>query len=784
MLEIVELCVSVFSKRRTCQFAIDIRRTWLFFACLALTGCGEPADRNVAEAKPDYEPNSFVGSPACAGCHETEHELWRGSHHDLAMQEATAQSVLGNFNDEKFSNYGLISRFFRRGDEFWVETDNASGDIEAFRISYVFGVDPLQQYLIELSGGHLQALSIAWDSRSVEEGGQRWFHLYPDEAISHDDPLHWTGPEQNWNYMCAECHSTDLQKNYSVTDNTYATTWSEINVACESCHGPGSAHVAWAENGSPGSNSRLVLSLDDHGSARWQMNQNTGTAELSELPMRIQRQPEACGRCHARRGNITTDYDYGRPLLDTHMPALLEPGLYYADGQILDEVYVYGSFLQSKMYRAGVTCSDCHDPHSLELKIDGAVSNVCSQCHAPTKFARTEHHFHESNTVECVDCHMPATNYMVIDARRDHSFRVPRPDLSVATAAPNACTNCHSEQTDAWAVAAIDNWYGKSRGSDSHYALALHAGRNQAAGQRELVGELLDASNEPGIVRATALALMAQPFTARDIERLRRSLQSGDPLLRVSALRMLAALPPDARVALAAPLLGDSVRGVRITAASVLAVARDNLPPTSMSAFRLAAMEYRAARQSVAERPESHTNLGNFLRDLGDLDAAEQAFAQALVKQPHWVAARVNLADLHRLRGDNAKGIEELEQGLALDPDDASINHALGLAMIRDGNTDSGLAHLAKAAEAAPDNIRNIYVYAIGLHSVGQTQTALELLQSIHDRHAANFETAWALATINRDIGEVEQARKYARLLMAEHPENESVRQLLQSLAN
>ena len=772
------------SKRRTNQVAIVIRRTCFFSICLVLTGCGQPSDRNAADPERDYEQDTFVGSPACAGCHETEHDLWRGSHHDLAMQEATAQSVLGNFNDEEFSNYGLTSRFFRRGDEFWVKTDNASGGIEDFQISYTFGVDPLQQYLIELSGGRLQALSIAWDSRSTEEGGQRWFHLYPDEAIRHDDPLHWTGPGQNWNYMCAECHSTDLQKNYSATDNTYATTWSEIDVACESCHGPGSAHIAWAENGSPGSNSGLVLSLDDHGSARWQMNQNTGIAELSELPMRIQRQPEACGRCHSRRGIITTDYEYGQPLMDTHMPALLEPGLYYADGQVLAEVYVYGSFLQSKMYRAGVTCSDCHDPHSQELKTDGVVSNVCSQCHAPTKFARTEHHFHEPNTVECVDCHMPSSNYMVIDARRDHSFRIPRPGLSVATAAPNACTNCHSEQTDAWAVTAIDNWYGKSPGSEPHYALALHAGRNQAEGQRELVGKLLDASNEPGIVRATALGLMAQPFTTQDIERLRQSLQSGDPLLRVSALRMLVALPPDARVALAAPLLDDSVRGVRITAASVLAVVRDYLPSTSMAAFRSAATEYKAAQQSVAERPESHTNLGNFLRDLGDLDAAEQAFAQALIKQPHWVAARINLADLHRLRGDNAKSIDELEQGLALDPDDASIHHALGLAMIRGGDTDSALTYLAKAAEAAPDNIRNIYVYAIGLHSLGQTQKALELLQSIHGRHPADFEIAWALATINRDIGEVERARKYARLLMAEHPDDEGVRQLLQSLGN
>ena len=354
----------------------------------------------------------------------------------------------------------------------------------------------------------------------------------------------------------------------------------------------------------------------------------------------------------------------------------------------------------------------------------------------------------------------------------------------MATGSPDACINCHSEQTNAWAAAAIENWYGKPSEGAPHYGLVLHAGRNQAAKQRELVGKLLDARNEPGIVRATAFGLMARPFATRDIEQLRQGLQSGDPLLRVSALRMLAALPPDARVALAAPLLGDPVRGVRITAASILAVARDYLPSTSKSAFQLAATEYITAQQSMAERPEAHTNLGNFFRDLGDLDAAGQAFAKALFLQSHWIAARINLADLHRLRGDNAKSIYELEQGLALDPEDASLNHALGLAMIRAGDSDDALTHLAKAAEVAPDNIRYTFVYAIGLHSLAKTEKALQLLGSIHDRHAADFDTVWALATINRDIGEIDRARNYARLLAAEHPDDDGVRQLLQSLRN
>ena len=311
--------------------------------------------------------------------------------------------------------------------------------------------------------------------------------------------------------MCAECHSTNLQKNYSANDDSYATTWSEIDVACESCHGPGSVHVASAKHGFYGPDTGLSLRLDDHGSAVWQMNDETGIAALSEPALRAPVQPESCGRCPSRRGAISRDYEYGRPLLDTHMPALLDQGLYHADGQILDEVYVYGSFLQSKMYRAGVTCSDCHDPHSLELKVGGEVSNVCSQCHAPARFANSDHHFHSSGEVQCVDCHMASKDYMVVDPRRDHSFRVPRPDLSDEIGGPNACIGCHSEENNSWASAATRKWYGTTRTDAPHYGQALHAGQESTANHRELIRALIDEPSEAGIVRATAFELMTCP---------------------------------------------------------------------------------------------------------------------------------------------------------------------------------------------------------------------------------------------------------------------------------
>jgi len=333
----------------------------------------------------------YVGGKVCGQCHAKAYEAWRGSHHDLAMQEADARTVLGNFDNAKFTYAGVTSTFFKRDGRYHVRTDGPDGKLADYAIKYTFGVAPLQQYLIELPGGRLQALSIAWDSRPKAAGGQRWFHLYPRQAIKAGDPLHWTGIGQNWNFMCSECHSTNLRKGYDAQRGEFRTTWSEINVACEACHGPGSQHVAWAKAGAGGADKGLGIALDERWGVTWTQDAASGKPRRS-APRTSVREIETCARCHARAGRLADDYVHGKPLLDTHRPALLEGELYWIDGQMRDEVYNWGSFLQSRMHAAGVTCSDCHDPHSLKLRAPGNA--VCAQCHVPAQYDVAAHTHH------------------------------------------------------------------------------------------------------------------------------------------------------------------------------------------------------------------------------------------------------------------------------------------------------------------------------------------------------------------------------------------------------
>jgi hypothetical protein len=441
------------------------------------------AERVVA-AMPHY-----VGAQVCAQCHQSEFDLWRGSHHDLAMQHANKETVRGDFADKQFDYFGTVSRLYKDGERFVVRTDGPDGRLQNFEVKYTFGVDPLQQYLVELDGGRVQALHLAWDARPVEQGGQRWFHLYPDEKIDYTDELHWTKLAQNWNHMCAECHSTNLKKNFDLEANQFKTTWSEINVACEACHGPGSGHVAWANKESGWNDladKGFDVVFDERHGVSWRIDDSAPTAKRSER-RQTAKEIETCARCHSRRSLLSEDYQHGKPLMDTHLPALLTERLYHADGQIKDEVYVYGSFLQSKMYHKGVTCSDCHDPHSARLRAPG--NRACTQCHEASHYDSTRHHKHSANGAgsQCISCHMPARMFMVIDERNDHSFRVPRPDLSMRTGSPNACAQCHTDESNEWANAKLKLWFGSDWQPRWHFGEALHAGRVGMPGaEREL----------------------------------------------------------------------------------------------------------------------------------------------------------------------------------------------------------------------------------------------------------------------------------------------------------
>jgi tetratricopeptide (TPR) repeat protein len=714
---------------------------------------------------------TYVGASACVVCHASESAAWRGSQHAFAMQEANAQSVLGDFNDTEFTFAGITSRFFRRDGKFYVRTDGPDGKLADYQIRFTFGVSPLQQYLVEFPGGRLQALPIAWDSRPGTQGGQHWFHLYPEEKITHDDELHWTRPRQNWNFMCADCHSTGLRKNYDPATDRFRTRWAEIDVACEACHGPASRHLAWAEaqrTGKPrdeDDRKGLTVRLDERRDVAWTVDPATGNAVRSK-PRTSEREIEVCAQCHSRRSQIAEGYVPGKPFLDYYRPALLEPPLYYADGQQRGEVYKWGSFLQSKMYAKGVTCCNCHDPHSGKLRAQGNA--VCTACHLQGKYDTAEHHHHAPGSAgaACTACHMPTTNYMVIDARHDHSLRVPRPDLSVKFGTPNPCTGCHTGRDARWAAAQVHAWYGHDPQGYQHYAAAFTAA---AAGARDagaqLRGVAADAT-EPPIARATALADLDPVASRATIDVLAAGLHDADPLLRFGALQALAQAAVEARVPLAAPLLSDPLRTVRSEAVSVLdPVPADRLDAAQRSAFGRASAEYVETQRYNADRAGARVNLGTFYANRGDAARAETEFRSAIALDPRFVPAYVNLADLYRAMGRDADSERSLRDGLDKFPGNASLHHALGLALVRLHRVDEALGEFKRATALDPGNARFAYVYAVALHSTGDAEAAIACLTTALAAHPDDRDILQALASFHAERGDVGEARDYAKRL-------------------
>ncbi|HEX3127683.1 MAG TPA: tetratricopeptide repeat protein [Thermoanaerobaculia bacterium] len=622
---------------------------------------------------PPLSTTEYAGRQTCAGCHADQDRLWQGSHHDLAMQEATPATVLGDFGGATLTHFGVTSTFFRRNERFFVRTDGPDGKLHDYPVSYTFGVSPLQQYLVEMPGGRLQVLPLCWDTR-----GKRWFHLYPGEAVPAGDALHWTGPNQTWNYMCADCHSTGLRKGYDADRNIYQTSWSEIDVSCEACHGPGSRHVIWARGDRKAEDKGFDVHLKDPGRGTWIADPRIGFGRRLAPAVRTD-EIETCARCHARSSNIR--------------PALLDAGLYHADGQIDGEVYEVGSFLQSRMHAKGVTCADCHEPHSLTPRRSGNA--LCTHCHAAEKLDTPAHHHHKA-AMQCVDCHMPEKTYMSVDARRDHSLRVPRPDLSVKIGTPNACTGCHTGKSDQWAASAAERWYGAPK---PHWSEAIQAGHLTA---------VADDPEIPAIVRGTALSRLRQAPAPDAVPSIERGLRDPDPLVRFGAITATEALDPKSRLRLASPLLTDPDRSVRIEAARILI-------GSSAPGLEPALAEFQAAQEQ--DRPEGRLNLGWLAATRGDLAGAEAAYRAALKLDPLYLPAFVNLADLYREQGREPEGEALLRQALRAAPDDASLHHARGLLLVRTGRLDEALPELARAVELAPGEARYAYVYEVAIQS-------------------------------------------------------------------
>lgn len=786
----------------------------VFFPAHADTEPAEPLPVRLPERHLPVTPGSgYTGAQSCVECHAHEYLHWKNSQHAKAMQPASESAILGNFEDASFTYNGIASTFFRRDSKFMVRTDGPDGQLQDYEIAYTFGVYPLQQYLIGFPDGRYQALGIAWDSRPKEQGGQRWFHLYPGQNLTHKDPLHWTGLQQNWNYMCAECHSTNLRKNYDPKLNRFNTTWSEINVACEACHGPGAGHLAWARKEGDwqklNSTKGLAIALDERYGLQFQLRalamkgldlvtpflnpkpdvlwtaatQAAANSAPAITPRPPNRELELCARCHSRRGQFWEDYVFGQSLLDTHRLSLLTPDLYYPDGQMKDEVFNHGSFLQSKMQAKGVSCSDCHEPHSGKLRATGG--KVCLQCHLAAKYESPQHHFHPAGTrgVDCISCHAPTTTYMVVDPRHDHSFRIPRPDLTMKLDVPNACNRCHEDRSAEWAAKQIRKWYGQPLPGHQQFAEALHAGYTGAAGAQELLLALIKNQEQPNIARATGATLLGERLNSTGFEALRPLLTDPDPLLRSAAARAMVTVRLELKVQHLVPLLNDPVRLVRIDAAQTLAsVPKAMLTENQRQAIQRGVAEYVAAEMVNANRPESYLNIGLIHITQGEFGQAEATYRSALTLQPAFTQAAVNLADLYRIQGRDGDGEKILRQALELDPKSAATHHALGLLLIRQKHLPEALSALAEAARLGEDNPRYGYVYAVALNSTGQGSKAIQELETVLAKHPNDRETLMALAAFQRDAGNLGAARDYMHQLVALEPENPEVQALLRQL--
>lgn len=736
-------------------------------ASIGLHACDtepEPASSVAGPAGVGLEP-AYVGLEICAGCHEDQARRWSGSHHALAMQAATEDTVSGDFANAEFAQHDLVTTFSRRDAQYRVRTDGADGRLGEFPVRYTFGVYPLQQYLVELPNGNLQALSVAWDSRPENEGGQRWFHVYGDERIDHTDVLHWTRASQNWDTMCADCHSTGLVKRFDLATGLFDTAWAEINVACEACHGPGSRHVAWAAAPDDSADKGLSNVLDERRSVSWLLDVETGNSRRSE-PRKTNGEIETCAPCHSRRSRITGLPLPGDDFLNGYLPALIDPPLYHVDGQIRDEVYVYGSFLQSRMHRHGVTCSDCHEPHSLNLRAPG--SNVCLQCHATEKFSATDHHLHEPDSpgADCVECHMPPATYMQVDPRHDHSFRIPRPDLSIQFGTPNACNRCHTDRSAQWATEFLRQNL-RLHGSDtSHWTRRLAEAAQPRARSRDLLLGLISDIEVPAIIRATAITRLELTGDTLSSAIVGERAGSSDPLIRWAVARSLQSAHPTVAARYGPGLLDDPIRAVRLAAASALApLGIEALPAADYPKLEKALDEYVVAQMVSPERAESHVNIGNLQGQLKRFEKAERSFRTAMTLNPDFIPAYVNLADLYRLQEREADIEGLLHMALERRPEQPALHYSLGLSLVRQGRTAEAVTELGIAAESDFAVPRFAMAYALVIDAQGRSDDAIAYLESALLRFNDDPALLATLGNIYQRTGNEEGARALAKRL-------------------
>jgi predicted CXXCH cytochrome family protein len=711
--------------------------------------------------------NGYVGAETCAECHQDTYKAWNKSHHSWALRLPHKQNVLGDFNDAVFNHKAMKSRFYVRDGKYFIQTPNGNGKTGDFEVKYTIGVEPLQQYILELEKGKLQVFDIAWDTKN-----KRWFPVFPDQDNKPGNGLHWTGPYKNWQAQCAECHQTQFIKGYNPSSKSYTSSWKELNVACAACHGPGEAHVVWAK--SPDKFSEAKYSGVDAKGLSITFAEDKPAVEIN-----------TCARCHSRREPIGANSPKpGGKFADNYNLALLRRGLYHADGQINDEVYVYGSFLQSKMHAKGVRCSNCHEPHSAELKAEGNA--ICTQCHSPAgnnkfptlkskSYDNSEHHHHKqaSEGAQCKNCHMPSKKYMIVDPRRDHSFRVPRPDLSVKLKTRNACTDCHNNKSAKWATKHVRQWYPEGRSGTPHFADLFTKARQQSLDEetRNALIELALNDDKSSIVRATSISLLDQTIETAELAKALPLLQADEAHIRVAAVQMFRGTPDHIRYKHLVPMLKDRAKSVRISAArELLNLSADKFKQVDRKLFGSTVKEYQNSLLAKADFPQTQMALGGLALLGRNFKAAEAAFREAISMDPQFDQAWLMITRIQLAQSRLPAARKTLLEAIEKRPQSAQFHRMLGTVSLQLRQPIAAVKSLERAALLLPNDITLMVELGNAQLQARTYAVAINTLSKVLRLAPNNANALYLSAHAYLSMGRLIKAKEYTLLLKREHP--------------
>jgi predicted CXXCH cytochrome family protein len=725
----------------------------------ALPGCRKAAEPP-ASAPP---PPAAAAAPAraavapstdCRSCHEDIHNNWSHSHHALANRPVDAEKDADAFGSvQEFTAHGIAYRLeWKDGKPHFTEKREGSDASETYLADYVLGHTPLRQYVVPIGNGRFQAAELVWDPAKKE-----WFNVFGDERRQPGEWGHWTGRGMNWNSMCAHCHMTGYDKNYDLISDTYTTTWTEHGVGCASCHAMPTDH---------GKNPASAVELD---------------LTPEALAKRRHQAMETCAPCHARNelltGTLRADqsyHDHFRLTLPT------DPAVFHPDGQVLDENFNYTSHLTSRMGgKAGVTCLDCHEPHSGKTILPVTNNALCLQCHAapgrdnaiviePLAHSR---HADGSTGNQCVSCHMPTTTYMQRDPRHDHGFIKPDPLLTKELGIPNACNRCHTDQTVDWAIEHSERWYGEKLNSRQRSRTRAVAAAQR--GEPDALDPLLEhiATEEVPAWKAT-LILLARPYIDADPRVravAREATQHADPLVRSAGAQVLAGVPGEE--ATLRPLLSDPVRLVRLDAAWPLS---PELPAGSPMRAELDA--YLAVS---ADQPLGRLRIGQDLYNRGRVSEAVAHMQTAAQWDPNSAGLHDALGIVLNELGRPAEAASALWRAARLDPDNARAAFNAALAFAGAGRLADAEAALREAIRRDARLDRAWYNLGLLLAQTERAADGIAALRTAEELAPAIADYPYARATLHWQRGERTEALAAARQALAADPNHPQAQALL-----